>query len=102
MESAVALSQLAVNSGAKALVSSPLEIESIRAAVGDAPTIITPGVRPAGSAGSDDQVRTMTPPEAMKAGANFLVIGRPITGAWVDGAQAMRDRAKSILKEIAG
>jgi orotidine-5'-phosphate decarboxylase len=102
MESAVALAELAVRAGAKAIVSSPLEIVAIRSAVGDKPTIITPGVRPAGSAGSDDQVRTMTPHQAIAAGANFVVIGRPITGAWSEGAAAMGARAQSILEEIAG
>lgn len=102
MESAVALADLAVRAGAKAIVSSPLEIVAIRSAVGDKPTIITPGVRPAGSAGSDDQVRTMTPHQAIAAGANFVVIGRPITGAWSEGAAAMGARAQSILEEIAG
>lgn len=102
MESVVALADLAVRAGAKAIVSSPLEIEAIRSAVGGGPTIITPGVRPAGSAGSDDQVRTMTPSQAIAAGANFVVIGRPITGAWSIGASAMATRAKSILEEIAG
>lgn len=102
MESVVALADLAVRAGARALVSSPLEIEAIRSAVGNGPTIITPGVRPADSAGSDDQVRTMTPRQAISAGANYVVIGRPITGAWSEGSQAMADRAKSILEEIAG
>ncbi len=102
MESVVALADLAVRAGARALVSSPLEIEAIRSAVGNRPTIITPGVRPADSAGSDDQVRTMTPRQAISAGANYVVIGRPITGAWSEGSQAMADRAKSILEEIAG
>lgn len=102
MESVVALADLAVRAGARAIVSSPLEIEAIRSAVGNTPTIITPGVRPAGTAGSDDQIRTMTPRQAISAGANFVVIGRPITGAWSEGAQAMADRAKSILEEIAG
>jgi orotidine-5'-phosphate decarboxylase len=102
MESAVALADLAVRAGAKAIVSSPLEIAAIRSAVGDEPIIITPGVRPAASAGSDDQVRTMTPHQAISAGANFVVIGRPITGAWSEGASAMSARAKSILEEIAG
>ena len=102
MESVVSLADLAVHAGAKAIVSSPLEIEAIRSAVGDQPTIITPGVRPAGSAGSDDQVRTMTPKDAITAGANFVVIGRPITGAWSEGSVAMSARAKSILEEIAG
>lgn len=102
LESVVSLAELAVASGAKAIVSSPLEIAAIRGAIGSEPIIITPGVRPAGSAGSDDQVRTMTPREAITAGANYVVIGRPITGAWKDGADAMAVRAQSILEEIAG
>lgn len=102
MESVVALADLSIRAGAKAIVSSPLEIEAIRSAVGNAPTIITPGVRPADSVGSDDQVRTMTPRQAVSAGANFVVIGRPITGAWSEGSQAMADRASRILEEIAG
>jgi orotidine-5'-phosphate decarboxylase len=102
MESAVALADLAVRAGARAIVSSPLEISAIRSAVGDEPVIITPGVRPAGSSGSDDQVRTMTPHQAISSGANFVVIGRPITGAWSEGASAMSARAQSILEEIAG
>ncbi len=102
LESVVALAELSVRSGAKAIVSSPLEIEAIRSAVGPTPTIITPGVRPSGSAGTDDQVRTMTPRQAIEAGANYVVIGRPITGAWIDGPAAMNERAKSILDEIAG
>ncbi len=102
LESVVALAELSVRSGAKAIVSSPLEIEAIRSAVGPTPTIITPGVRPSDSAGTDDQVRTMTPRQAIDAGANYVVIGRPITGAWIDGPAAMNERAKSILDEIAG
>lgn len=102
LESAVSLADLAVRAGAKAIVSSPLEIAAIRSSVGSDPIIITPGVRPAGSAGGDDQVRTMTPHAAIKAGANFVVIGRPITGAWINGAQAMSDAAKVIASEIAG
>jgi orotidine-5'-phosphate decarboxylase len=102
LESAVALASLAVSAGAKAIVSSPLEIAAIRSAVGPTPTIITPGVRPAGSSGGDDQVRTMTPAAAINAGATFVVIGRPITGAWSQGAQAMSDAARSIAAEITG
>jgi orotidine-5'-phosphate decarboxylase len=100
LESAVALAKLSVNAGAKAIVCSPLEIASIRAAVGPDIEIITPGVRPASESKSDDQKRTMTPVDAITAGASLLVIGRPITCAWKDGAAAMSARARSIADEI--
>ena len=100
LESAVALAKMSVNAGARAIVCSPLEISAIRNAVGPEPFIITPGVRPTDSAKSDDQVRTMTPRAAIDSGASFVVIGRPITGAWADGAQAMRDQAASIADQI--
>jgi orotidine-5'-phosphate decarboxylase len=102
LESAVALADLSVRAGAKAIVSSPLEIAAIRSSVGPTPIIITPGVRPAGTAGSDDQVRTMTPADAIAAGASYVVIGRPITGAWSKGASAMSDAAKEIAASIQG
>ena len=100
LESAVALAKMAVGSGAKALVCSPLETAAIRSAVGSEPIIITPGVRPLAEQGRDDQVRTMTPADAIAAGANFVVIGRPITNSWVDGASAMSAKARSIADEI--
>jgi orotidine-5'-phosphate decarboxylase len=100
LESAVALAKLAVDSGAKAIVCSPLETAAIRSAVGDKPIIITPGVRPLSEMGSDDQVRTMTPADAIAAGANFVVIGRPITKSWSDGAAAMTAKARLIADEI--
>lgn len=100
IESVVALAELAVRSGARAIVSSPLEIEAIRGAVGQEPIIITPGVRPEGATKSDDQVRTMTPRQAISAGANFVVIGRPITAAWSEGAAAMSEAARVIAEEI--
>jgi orotidine-5'-phosphate decarboxylase len=91
---AVELAKLAVSAGAKAIVCSPLEIQAIRAVVPTTVSIITPGIRPSASAGSDDQKRTMDPKSAIKAGANYLVIGRPITGA-----EDMASAAKSILEE---
>jgi orotidine-5'-phosphate decarboxylase len=100
LESAVALAKLSVNAGAKAIVCSPLEISSIRSAIGPDIEIITPGVRPLSDAKSDDQKRTMTPTDAINAGASLLVIGRPITSAWKDGAAAMSARARSIAEEI--
>jgi orotidine-5'-phosphate decarboxylase len=100
LESAVALAKLSVSAGAKAIVCSPLEIASIRSAIGPDIEIITPGVRPLSDAKSDDQKRTMTPADAINAGASLLVIGRPITSAWKDGAAAMSARARSIADEI--
>jgi len=100
LDSAVALARIAVAAGAGAIVCSPLEIAAIRKAVGPAPIIITPGVRPADSAAADDQVRTMTPKGAISTGANLVVIGRPITQSWSAGAEAMRDRAAQIASEL--
>ncbi len=81
------LSVMAVAAGAKALVCSPQEVALVRAEVGPHITLITPGVRPAGS-GADDQARTATPQQALADGADLLVIGRPITGASDPGAAA--------------
>jgi orotidine-5'-phosphate decarboxylase len=100
LDSAVGLAKIAVSAGAGAIVCSPLEIAAIRAAVGTGPIIITPGVRPADSPGTDDQVRTMTPKAALETGANLVVIGRPITQSWKLGAAAMHDRAAQIASEL--
>lgn len=100
LESAVALAKLSVDAGAKAIVSSPLEITAIRSVIGDSAKIITPGVRPSSSHSTDDQVRTMTPEAAIAAGADYVVIGRPITGQWSNGPEAMEDAAEEILHAI--
>jgi orotidine-5'-phosphate decarboxylase len=100
LESAVALAKMSVDAGARAIVCSPLEISAIRSAVGPTPHIITPGVRPLSEVGSDDQKRTMTPHDAIAAGASFVVIGRPITKAWIQGADAMKSKARFIADEI--
>jgi orotidine-5'-phosphate decarboxylase len=81
------LAALAVGAGARGLVCSPQEVAAVRAEVGPGITLITPGVRPSGAA-ADDQARTATPEEALRAGADLLVIGRPITGAPDPGAAA--------------
>jgi orotidine-5'-phosphate decarboxylase len=96
LESAVVLAKVAVTAGAKAIVCSPLEIAAVRKEVGDRSIIITPGVRPLDMVGTDDQQRTMTPRDAIAAGANLVVIGRPITQSWTLGAQAMKERAQEI------
>ena len=100
LESAVALAKMSTEAGARAIVCSPLEIAAIRSAVGDEPQIITPGVRPEGSSGGDDQKRTMTPRAAIAAGASYVVIGRPITQAWAQGANAMTTAARTIAEDI--
>lgn len=81
------LAVLAVGAGARALVCSPQEVALVRAEVGPDITLITPGVRPAG-ADKGDQSRVATPEEAIAAGADLLVIGRPITRAPDPGAAA--------------
>jgi len=93
-ERAIELAKLAVAAGAKAIVCSPHEITGIRAVIADDISIITPGIRPKNSSGGDDQKRIMDPKSAISAGANYLVIGRPITGA-IDVARA----AQEILHE---
>jgi len=91
----VNLARLCAASGLDGVVASPLEIAPVRSAVEDSGfVILTPGVRPAG-ASLDDQNRVTTPAEAIRAGANFLVVGRPITAA-NDPAAAARE----ILAEI--
>ena len=100
LSAAQGLAAVAVKAGATSVVCSPHEIAGIRQRVGDAVTIITPGVRPADENSGDDQKRTMTPTEAISLGANFLVIGRPITSRWADGPATMAERAAEILASI--
>lgn len=90
----VRMAVLAKESGLDGVVASPQEIEAIRLACGQDFIIVTPGVRPAG-ADVNDQKRVMTPPEAIAKGADYLVIGRPITRA-EDPAAAADEIAASI------
>jgi orotidine-5'-phosphate decarboxylase len=74
------LAHLAEKSGMDGVIASPKEIADIRRFLGDDFVIVTPGVRPAW-ASSDDQKRIMTPSDAIETGADYIVIGRPVTGA---------------------
>lgn len=77
---AVALARLAKKSGLDGVVSSAREVSAIRRACGREFLILVPGVRPA-TAAANDQSRVATPAEAIRAGADYLVVGRPITAA---------------------
>ncbi|MCG4274463.1 orotidine-5'-phosphate decarboxylase [Acetobacter senegalensis] len=90
------LGKLAMQAGIDGLVCSAHEIAPLRDALGDAPLLVTPGIRPAGSQ-AGDQKRVMTPGEARQAGADWIVVGRPITQA-ADPAAA----AAAIAAELAG
>ena len=94
-ESVPRLAELAVRSGCRAVVCSPLEAAALRARLGPAVELICPGVRSAASAASDDQARVATPAEAIAAGATRIVVGRPITRSDDVGAaaRAVRDQA---------
>lgn len=72
------LASLAIEAGAAGIVCAPGEVAAVRAAVGAGPLLVTPGVRQAGSA-ADDQRRVATPAEALAAGADLVVVGRPIS-----------------------
>ncbi len=88
------LAALAQSSGMHGVVCSPREAQQLRSDLGDEFLLVTPGVRPAGS-DTADQRRVMTPRDAMNAGSNYLVIGRPIT-ATEDPLQALQQIADSL------
>ena len=95
----VKLAKLAKSAGVDGVVASVQEAKAIRKACGREFLIVTPGVRPSdksGSAGKDDQARTATPTQAIRAGADFIVVGRPILVA-----PDPRAVVQSIVDEIA-
>lgn len=92
-EEVLRLARLVRESGLGGLVTSPLETQSVRRAVGEELVLITPGVRLAGM-DKDDQKRVATPGEAVRAGADFLVVGRPI-----HTADEPKKVAEGILKD---
>jgi orotidine-5'-phosphate decarboxylase len=86
------LARLAVDSGLSGLVCSPLEVSTLRGQLPAGVQLVTPGIRPAGEAGGDDQKRVMTPAEAAAAGSSFIVVGRPILKAKDPAAAALAIR----------
>lgn len=88
------LAQLATQRGIDGLVCSTAEVRSLRQALGPAPILVTPGIRPAGAA-AGDQKRVGTPASALREGSSLLVVGRPIRDA-ADPAAA----ARAILTEM--
>jgi len=92
---ALALARLAQESGLDGVVASAHEVRAIRAACGPKFQIVVPGVRPANSS-TNDQSRVATPAEAIQSGADYLVVGRPITSA-----SNPREAALSIAREMA-
>ena len=88
------LAKLAVDSGMRGLVCSPLEIERLRKIIPQEVKLITPGIRPAGSS-TDEQKRVMTPSLAAEAGSDFIVVGRPILKAENPAAAA-----RAIIDEL--
>jgi orotidine-5'-phosphate decarboxylase len=88
--------RLALASGCDGVIASGLEAARLRAALGPRALIVTPGIRPASSAGGDDQRRVVTPSQAYTNGADYIVVGRPIRGA-----PRPREAAERIQAEIA-
>ena len=91
------LAGLAKDAGLSGVVASARELPAIRAEFADDFFVVTPGIRPAWSAGASDQKRTLTPGEAVKSGASYLVVGRPITMA-----EDPRKAALDVLEEFGG
>jgi len=94
-ELAIYRAMLAQEAGLDGVVASGEETEALRQALGPGPLIVTPGIRPQGSE-VHDQARTVTPAQAIGAGADYLVVGRPITRA-----RDPRAAAEAIVGEIA-
>lgn len=94
-EQSLALAQLARGVGISGFVCSPQEVLGLRAALGPSVTLVTPGVRPASQARGDDQKRVATAGDAIRAGATWLVVGRPIRDA-SDPLEAARALGREI------
>jgi orotidine-5'-phosphate decarboxylase len=96
VDSVLRLSAIALANGCQGIVTSAREASTLRAELGDDFAIVTPGVRPAGGS-ANDQVRIVTPAEAIAAGASHIVVGRPVTEAPDPASEA-----RAILGQISG
>ena len=94
-EQVLSLAEMGREAGLDGIVASARELPALRKRFGPDWILVTPGIRPEGSP-ADDQVRTLTPREAVEAGADYLVIGRPITGS-PDPCAAAREILRSLL-----
>jgi orotidine-5'-phosphate decarboxylase len=92
-EQVLHLADITLKSGVQGLVCSSLELAPLRDRFGQDPIIVTPGIRPAGSA-KDEQKRIMTPAAAAAAGSSFIVVGRPILKAQDPAAAAQAIQAE--------
>jgi orotidine-5'-phosphate decarboxylase len=90
MEAVLNFARMAQDAGLAGVVASPREIEVIRKACGEDFVIVTPGIRGSGAISGDDQKRTLSPEEAIAAGADYLVVGRPIRMAANPASEADR------------
>ena len=90
MEAVQNFARMAQDAGLAGVVASPREIEVIRRACGEDFVIVTPGIRGSGAVAGDDQKRTLSPEEAIAAGADYLVVGRPIRMATNPASEADR------------
>lgn len=88
------LARLAMSAGADGLVCSPLKVGLLRNALGTEPLLLVPGIRPEG-AYEDDQALVMSPRQAIEAGADWIVVGRPVTGQADPGAAA-----KAVIEQL--
>jgi len=100
VDEVVHLATLGIEAGLDGVIASPLELPVLRKALPRSAIVITPGVRPVWAAGND-QKRIATPADAVRDGADFLVIGRPITKP-PHGIGSPRDAAQRVAREIAG
>jgi orotidine-5'-phosphate decarboxylase len=94
------LAKLAEEAGLDGVVASPSELRSLRGQLKPSTRIVTPGIRPAGSA-PDDQTRTATPSAAVQAGSDYLVIGRPVTASR-DPLDSLNEILRSLEQKCEG